>query len=66
MVMGRLEEGVKERKVRLEQAWVRSRHAVVVKTRDFILKARCESRLLEEKEQKKREQDLELKELNRT
>lgn len=53
MVMGRLEEGVKERKVRLEQAWVRSRHAVVVKTRDFILKARCESRLLEEKEQKR-------------
>lgn len=53
MVMGRLEEGVMERKVRLEQAWVRSRHAVVVKTRDFILKACCKSRLLEEKEQKR-------------
>lgn len=52
-VKGRLAEGVKERKVRLEEASVRSRHAVEVKTRDFSLMACCQSRLLEETEQRK-------------
>lgn len=38
--MGELAEGVKERKVRLEDS-VQSRHAVEVKTGDFILIACC-------------------------
>lgn len=64
-VKGRLGVGVKERNVRLEQAWARSRHAVVLKTRDFIVRARCALRLLEEREQRQGREDLELKELNR-
>lgn len=54
-VKGRLAEGVKERTVREEEeeVSVQSRHAVEVKTRDFIIKASCRTRLLEEKEQRK-------------
>lgn len=65
---GRLVDGVKERRVRLEEALVQAWCTVVVKTRDFILKACWMLRLLEEKEQrkKKKEHGLELKELNKS
>lgn len=66
-VKGRLAEGVKERRVSPEEVLVQSWHAVVVKTRDFILKACWQLRLLEEKKSKeKKEQGLWLKELNKT
>lgn len=46
-VKDELEDGVKERKERLEHALVRSEHAIEVKNLDLILKAGCALTLLE-------------------